>query len=84
MYQVEIYVKQGRPKCRLTMKRMSTYAKLNRHMVDPDNDLNIMKQFVDKGYQSFPVVKITKDNKTVDEWCDFRVDKIKEWGNKLQ
>lgn len=84
MYQVEIYVKQGCPKCRLTMKRMSTYVKVNQHMVDPDNDLSIMKQFIDKGYQSFPVVKVTKDNKKVDEWCDFRVDKIKEWGNKLQ
>ena len=53
-------------------------------MVNPGHDLSIMKQFIDKGYQSFPVVKIIKDNKVVDEWCDFRVDKIKEWGQKLQ
>ena len=84
MYQVEIYAKKGCPKCRMTMKQMSAYTKLNQHMVNPGHDLSIIKQFVDKGYQSFPVVKIIKDNKVVDEWCDFRVDKIKEWGNKLQ
>lgn len=84
MYRVEIYVKQGCPKCRMTINLMSSHVKLNQHMVDSEHDLSIMKQFIDKGYQSFPVVKITKDNKTVDEWCDFRVDKIKEWGNKLQ
>lgn len=83
MYQVKIYVKKGCPKCHMTMNKMSAYTKLNQHLVDPEHDLDIMKQFVDKGYQSFPVVKITKDNKVVDEWCDFRVDKIKEWGKKL-
>lgn len=83
MYQVEIYVKKGCPKCHMTMNKMSSYVKLNQHLVNPVHDLDIMKQFVDKGYQSFPVVKVIKDNKVVDEWCDFRVDKIKEWGQKL-
>ena len=68
-----IYTKPNCPKCRLTDARL-TIPHTTRMATDAD-----YTRFRQRGYQSMPVVTVYKPDGTHDEWCDFRVDKIKQY-----
>lgn len=70
-----IYTKPNCPKCRMTVNLLSHTMPVQTIKAD-DRDY---KRFRELGYQSMPVVTIYKVNGTHDEWCDMRVDKIKQY-----
>lgn len=78
MLKVTIYYKDGCPKCRLTINQLKPLFKLNLIKLDVNKPNLILYQLKKQGFQSFPVVKVHQDNKLIDQWCDFRVDKIKQ------
>ena len=50
-------------------------------LINPETDREAIKELLDEGHQSFPVVYIYSDGgKLLDRWDDLRTDKI----DKLQ
>ena len=45
-----------------------------------DSQLSKLKQ---AGYQSFPVVKVFDHEQQIDEWSDFKINKINKWKQAL-
>ena len=74
MYAI-IYVKPNCPKCRMTVNLLSKAMPVKTIKADERD----YKRFRDLGYQSMPVVTVYKSDGTHDEWCDFMVDKIKQY-----
>ena len=70
-----IYTKPHCPKCRMTVNLLLRAMPVQTITAD-ERDL---ERFRKLGYQSMPVVTVYKQNGTHDEWCDFRVDKIKRY-----
>ena len=70
-----IYTKPNCPKCRMTVNLLSKAMPVQTIKADERD----YKRFRDLGYQSMPVVTIYKVDGTHDEWCDFRIDKIKQY-----
>lgn len=83
----KVYYKLNCPKCRLTIAQLEQIpVKVSKIYVDvtdasADSHLTKLKQ---AGYQSFPVVKVLDHEQQVDEWSDFRVDKINKWKRALK
>lgn len=73
-----IYTKPNCPKCRMTVNLLSKAMKVQIIKAD-ERDI---ERFRKQGYQSFPVVTVYKANGTHETWCDFRVDKIKQYTEK--
>ena len=73
-----IYTKPNCPKCRMTVNLLSKAMKVQTINADERD----YKRFRKLGYQSMPVVAVYKADGTHDEWCDFRVDKIKQYTEK--
>jgi len=73
-----IYTKPNCPKCRMTVILLSKAMPVQTIKADERD----YKRFRKLGYQSMPVVTIYKADGTHDEWCDFRVDKIKQYTEK--
>ncbi|RNE32882.1 hypothetical protein FAM6165_00301 [Lacticaseibacillus paracasei] len=73
--QAIVYVKPGCQKCQHTVAKLSKAMRVQTVTAD-ERDI---ERFRKCGYQSFPVVKIYKADDTHDEWCDLRVDKIKQY-----
>ena len=73
-----IYTKPNCPKCRMTVNLLSKAMPVQTVKADERD----YKRFRDIGYQSMPVVTVYKANGTHDCWCDFRVDKIKQYTEK--
>lgn len=73
-----IYTKPNCPKCRMTVNLLSKSMKVQTIKADERD----YKRFRDIGYQSMPVVTVYKADGTHDHWCDFRVDKIKQYTEK--
>lgn len=84
MYSALVYVKRGCPKCKLTVKQLSRFMKVETNLVDLIHDTEKIEQFRKAGYQSFPVVHILKNGTKVDEWSDFQVKAIQQWQKKVQ
>ncbi|MFA6729264.1 MAG: hypothetical protein WCS17_13770 [Prevotella sp.] len=70
-----IYTKPHCQKCRWTVAKLSQVMPVQTITADDDD----YEQFRKLGYRSMPVVTIYKAYGTHDEWCDFRVDKIKQY-----
>lgn len=70
-----IYTKPNCPKCRMTVKLLSRAMTVKTIMADERD----YKRFRELGYQSMPVVTVYNTDGTHDEWCDLRVDKIKQY-----
>ena len=73
-----IYTKPNCPKCRMTVNLLSKAIQVQTIKADERD----YKRFRDIGYQSMPVVTVYKADGIHDEWCDFRVDKIKQYTEK--
>ena len=73
--QAIVYVKPGCQKCRHTALKLSRVMPVQTVTADADDYERFRKQ----GYRSMPVVTIYKADGTHDEWCDLRVDKIKQY-----
>ena len=52
-------------------------------MTDTSIDSDFMK-LKQAGYKSFPVVKVYDHEQQIDEWSDFRTDKINQWKQMLK
>lgn len=70
-----IYTKPHCPKCRMTVNLLSRAMPVQTITAD-ERDL---ERFRKLGYRSMPVVTVCKADGTHDEWCDLRVDKIKQY-----
>ena len=73
-----IYTKPNCPKCRMTVNLLSKAMPVQTITADERD----YKRFRKLGYQSMPVVTVYKVDGTHDEWCDFMVDKIKQYTEK--
>lgn len=73
--QAIIYTKPGCQKCRYTVFKLSRVMPTQTITAD-ERDL---ERFRKLNYRSMPVVTIYKADGTHDEWCDLRVDKIKQY-----
>lgn len=73
--QAIVYTKPGCQKCRHTILKLKQVMTVQTITAD-ERDI---KRFRKCGYQSFPVVTVYKADGTHDEWCDLRVDKIKQY-----
>ncbi|ABY84353.1 thioredoxin domain [Lactobacillus phage Lrm1] len=70
-----IYTKPGCQKCRHTAMKLKQVMPVSTITAD-ERDI---ERFRKCGYQSFPVVTVYKANGTHETWCDFQVDKIKQY-----
>jgi len=70
-----IYTKLGCQKCRHTAMKLKQAMPVSTITAD-ERDI---ERFRKQGYRSMPVVTIYKADGTHDEWCDLRVDKIKQY-----
>lgn len=73
--QAIIYTKPRCKKCWRTVYRLSRVMPVSTITAD-ERDI---ERFRKLGYRSMPVVTIYKADGTHDEWCDLRVDKIKQY-----
>lgn len=82
----KVYYKLNCPKCRLTIAQLKQLpVKVSKIYVDvtdtsADSQLSKLKQ---AGYQSFPVVKVFDHEQQIDEWSDFKINKINKWKQAL-
>lgn len=82
----KVYYKLNCPKCRLTIAQLKQLpVKVSKIYVDvtdtsADSQLTKLKQ---AGYQSFPVVKVFDHEQQIDEWSDFKINKINKWKQAL-
>ncbi|RNE23856.1 glutaredoxin-like protein NrdH [Lacticaseibacillus paracasei] len=70
-----IYTKPHCQKCRHTAMKLKQVMPVSTITADADD----YERFRKLGYRSMPVVKIYKADGIHDEWCDLRVDKIKQY-----
>ena len=70
-----IYTKPRCQKCRRTVFKLSRVMPVQTITADADD----YERFRRLGYRSMPVVTIYEADGTHDEWCDLRVDKIKQY-----
>ena len=73
--QAIIYTKPHCQKCRRTVFKLSRVMPVQTITADADD----YERFRKLGYRSMPVVTIYEADGTHDEWCDLRVDKIKQY-----
>nr|DAL80757.1 MAG TPA: glutaredoxin-like protein [Caudoviricetes sp.] len=73
--QAIIYTRPGCQKCRRTVFKLSQVMPVSTITADADD----YERFRKLGYHSMPVVAVYKANGTHDQWCDLRVDKIKQY-----
>lgn len=73
--QAIIYTKPHCQKCRRTVFKLSRVMPVQTITADADD----YERFRKLGYRSMPVVTVYKADGTHDEWCDLRVDKIKQY-----
>ncbi|KIC96983.1 ribonucleoside-diphosphate reductase [Lacticaseibacillus rhamnosus] len=73
--QAIIYTKPHCQKCRWTVLKLSRVMPTQTITAD-ERDL---ERFRKLNYRSMPVVTVYKADGTHDEWCDLRVDKIKQY-----
>ena len=74
---VTVYTKSNCPQCEMTKKTMDRMG-IKYRTVDLEQNPDILKDFIAKGYQAAPIV--TTDTKT---WSGFRLEKIKSLANHL-
>ena len=83
----KVYYKLNCPKCRLTIAQLKqlpvNVSKIYVDVTDTSADSDLMK-LKQAGYKSFPVVKVYDHEQQVDEWSDFRTDKINQWKQMLK
>ena len=73
--QAIIYTKPRCQKCRRTVYKLSQVMPVQTITADADD----YERFRKLNYRSMPVVTVYKADGTHDEWCDLRVDKIKQY-----
>lgn len=73
--QAIIYTRPGCQKCRRTAMKLKQVMPVSTITADADD----YERFRKLGYRSMPVVTVYKADGTHDEWCDLRVDKIKQY-----
>lgn len=73
--QAVIYMRPRCQKCRHTALKLSRVMPVKTITADADD----YERFRKLGYRSMPVVTIYKADGTHEEWCDLRVDKIKQY-----
>lgn len=75
-----IYHTKGCNKCQLTKRLLNMPVEMK--LLDRENNVNsdIIQYMDSKGWYSAPLVRIYDDNgKKVDEWNDFKVDKVNQY-----
>lgn len=70
---ITIYHTKGCQRCRLTKLLLNREVK---EVLVTSNDTELINSFKMKGFSSFPVVEVFKENDLVDEWNGFNPDKI--------
>ncbi len=71
-----IYYLPNCPKCKMTV---NLFNKSSINVVTaPLSDLQ-KKKMITKGWHSAPLVEIHSKNKLIDEWNDFRPERIKQY-----
>ncbi|RND89350.1 glutaredoxin-like protein NrdH [Lacticaseibacillus paracasei] len=73
--QAVIYTKPKCQKCRHTAMKLKQVMPVQTITADADD----YERFRKLGYRSMPVVTVYKADGTHEEWCDLRVDKIKQY-----
>ena len=73
--QAIIYTKPRCQKCRRTVFKLSQVMPVSTITADEAD----YERFRKMGYGSMPVVTVYKANGTHDEWCDWNIDKIKQY-----
>lgn len=73
--QAIVYVKPGCQKCQHAVAKLSKAMRVQTVTAD-ERDI---ERFRKLNYRSMPVVTVYKANGTHETWCDFRVDKIKQY-----
>ena len=82
----KVYYKLNCPKCRLTIAQLKQLpVKVSKIYVDTTDSSkdSVLNQLRQAGYKSFPVVKVYDHEQQVDEWSDFKIDKINKWKQAL-
>lgn len=74
-YHATIYTKPHCSKCKQTVIRLVMPKKTLSLADYPE----IRQKFIDMGLKSMPVVVIYKGKEAKDIWCDYQIDKIREW-----
>ncbi|GBG95202.1 phage-related protein, ribonucleoside-diphosphate reductase [Ligilactobacillus salitolerans] len=77
-YHAIIYTKPNCSKCKQTAIRLAMSKEIRALTDYPE----LREKFIDMGIKSMPVVVITKGKEIKDIWCDYQIDKIKEWSEK--
>lgn len=81
-----VYSRPNCPKCKLTIKQFEKVMRIKHEQLFEDNDEwseRKIQKFRDQGYGAFPVVRIYNDDtgERLDDWCDFRPDKLHKYKN---
>lgn len=74
-FHATIYTKPHCTKCKQTAIRLAMPKKTLSLADYPE----IRQRFIDMGLKSMPVVVIYKGKEVKDIWCDYLIDKIREW-----
>ncbi|WP_445624089.1 ribonucleoside-diphosphate reductase [Lacticaseibacillus paracasei] len=77
--QAIIYTRPGCQKCRCTIYKLSQVMPVQTITADADD----YERFRKLNYRSMPVVKVYKADGTHEEWCDLRLDKIKQYTEEI-
>jgi len=72
-----IYIKPHCPKCWRTVYKLKQVIPVSTITADEAD----YERFRKMGYGSMPVVTVYKANGTHDEWCDWNIDKIKQYSD---
>lgn len=78
-----VYTKDSCPKCKMTIRyaKQVGYDVVEDDLFNKQGELNtIPKTYKDMyDFKSSPIVVLTQDDKLVDVWSDFRIDKLNQY-----
>lgn len=77
MIKALLYRPEHCPRCRVSKKRMQFYY--DEFVIDSNRDKQLLDDFRNRGYSSFPVIQIFDGDIRVDEWCGLQIGKIDHW-----
>ncbi len=85
-----VYTKPNCVKCRMTEEKLRESMRVKtEHLFTGKNDDwsdKKLEKFRQRGYMSFPVVRIYDDEtgERLDDWSDFRIDRITKWKKETE
>lgn len=85
MYRAVVYHTPNCMKCKVTQKQLAKLMPVKMTLIDrlASTHMEIINYMERHGMYASPLVRIYDNDKLVDEWNDFRVDKIKQWKGRL-